>query len=107
MKSFKGSWSPLDAIFPKLFAISVLRSLDTEAKFYDSNHQLYDAALFTRCYTQHALPLYIDSKINHKRHFIKIPFINKGIKFISLPGIFKDKSVTSAIPAYLKIPKHR
>ena len=32
--------------------ISVLRNLDTEAnKFYDSTHQLYDAALPTRYYT--------------------------------------------------------
>ena len=81
--------------------ISVLRILDTEAnKFYDRNHQLYDAALLTRCYTQHALRPFIDSEINHKRHFIKIPFINKGIEFIDLPSIFKDRSVTSSIPAY-------
>ena len=80
--------------------ISVLRILDTEAnKFYDRNHQLYDAALLTRCYTQHALRPFIDSEINHKRHFIKIPFINKGIEFIGLPSIFKDRSVTSSIPA--------
>ena len=33
--------------------IAVLRSLDTEAnRFYDRNHQMYDAALLTRCYTQ-------------------------------------------------------
>ena len=58
--------------------ISVLRILDTEAnKFYDRNHQLYDAALVTRCYTQHALRQFIDSETNHKRHFIKIPFIKK------------------------------
>ena len=51
--------------------ISVLRILDTEAnKFYDRNHQLYDAALLTRCYTQHALRPFIDSEINHKRYFI-------------------------------------
>ena len=57
--------------------ISVLRILDTEAnKFYDRNHQLYDTALLTRCYTQHALGPFIDSETNHKRHFIKIPFIN-------------------------------
>ena len=80
--------------------ISVLRIIDTEAnKFYDRNHQLYDAALLTRCYTQHALRPFIDSEINHKRHFIKIPFINKGIEFIDLPSIFKDRSVTSLIPA--------
>ena len=83
--------------------ISVLRILDTEAnKFYDRNHQLYDAALLTRCYTQHALRPFIDSETNHKRHFIKIPFINKGIEFIDLPSIFKDRSVTSSIPAYFQ-----
>ena len=72
--------------------ISVLRILDTEAT----------AALLTRCYTQHALRPFIDSEINHKRHFIKIPFINKGIEFIDLPSIFKDRSVTSSIPAYFQ-----
>ena len=66
--------------------ISVLRILQTEAnKFYDKNHQLHDAALLTRCYTQHALRPFIDSETNHKRHFIKSPFINNGIEFIDLP----------------------
>ena len=83
--------------------ISVLRSLDTEAnKFYDRTKRLYDAALLTRCYTQHALRPVIDSKINHIRPFIKIPFINKGMDFIDLPRIFRDKSVQSSIPNYLK-----
>ena len=46
--------------------ISVLRILDTEAnKFYDRNHQLYDAGRLTRCYTQHALRPFIDSETNH------------------------------------------
>ena len=37
-----------------LSSISVLRSLATEAnKFYDRTNRLYDAALLTRCYTQH------------------------------------------------------
>ena len=40
--------------------------MDTEAnKFYDRTYRLYDAALLTRCYTQHALRPVIDSKINH------------------------------------------
>ena len=83
--------------------ISVLRILHTEAnKFYDRNHQLYDAALLTRCCTQHALHPFIDSETNHKRHFIKLPFINKGIEFIDLPSIFKDRSVTSSIPTYFQ-----
>ena len=79
--------------------VSSLRKLDDEAsKFYDRKHNLYEAALLTRCYTQHALRPYIDSDINHIRHFIKIPFINKGIEFIDLPSIFRDNNVISAIP---------
>ena len=43
-------------------SISSLRKLDEEAnKFYDRKHDLYEAALLTRCYTQHALCPYIDS----------------------------------------------
>ena len=71
--------------------IPVLRILDIKAnRFYDRNHQMYEAALLTRCYTQHALRPLIDAEINHQRHFIKIPFINKGMDFIDLPSIFQD-----------------
>ena len=52
------------------------------------------------CYVQHFLRPYIDSEISHKRHFIKIPFINKGIEFIDLHSIFKDNLVISSIPNY-------
>ena len=84
-------------------SVSSLRKLDDEAnKFYDKKHNLYEAALLTRCYTQHALRPYIDSEINHIRHFIKIPFINKGIEFIDLPSIFRDNNVISAIPSYFE-----
>ena len=84
-------------------SISSLHNLDIEAnKFYDRAHRLYDAAILTRCYTQHALRPYIDSEINHIRHFIKIQFVNKGIEFINLPSIFKDTSVISSIPTYFE-----
>ena len=33
--------------------------------------------------------------MNHIRHFIKIPFINKGIDFIDLPSIFRDNTESS------------
>ena len=83
--------------------IPVLRILDIEAnRFYDRNHQMYEAALLTRCYTQHALHLLIDSEINHKRHFIKIPLKNKRIDFIDLPSKFQDKSDTSSLPDYFQ-----
>ena len=71
-------------MFSKLASLSIssLRKLDDEAnKFYERKHYLYEAALLTRCYTKHALRLYIGYEINHIRHFIKIPFINKGIEF--------------------------
>ena len=59
---------------------SVLRSLDTEANnFYDRTNRLYAAALLRRCYTQNTLRPVIDSKIDDIRHFIKIPFTNKGM----------------------------
>ena len=58
-------------------SISSLRKLDEEAnKFYDRKHDLYEAAICTRCYTQNALRPYIDSEINHIRHFIKIQNLN-------------------------------
>ena len=55
------------------------------------------------CYTQHALRPYIDSDINHIRHFIKIPFINKGIELIDLPSIFRDNTIISSIASYFEI----
>ena len=83
--------------------IPVLRILDIEAnRFYDRNHQMYEAALLTRCYTQHALRPFIDAEINHQRHFNIIPFINKGMDLIDLPSIFQDRSVTSSIPDYFQ-----
>ena len=74
-------------MLPKLASLSIssLRKLDDEAnKFYDRKHDLYEAVLLTRCYTQHALRPYIDTEINQIRYFIKIPFINKSIDFIDL-----------------------
>ena len=100
--SIKNSNDVLNKFKSKNFQAS-LRKLDDEAnKFYDRKHDLYEAALLTRCYTQHALRPYTDSEINHIRHFIKIPFINKCIEFIDLPSIFRDNNVISAIPSYFE-----
>ena len=76
-----------------------LRNLDTEAiLFY--NRALYDVALLSRCYIQHQLRTNLDSEINHIRHFIKTQFVNKGIEFVNLPSILKDKSAFYSIPTY-------
>ena len=40
--------------------------------------------------------------MNHIRHFIRIPFIKKGIYFIDLPSIFRDNTVESYIPDYFE-----
>ena len=42
------------------------------------------------------------SFVQYIRHVIKIQFVNKGIEFINLPSIFKDKSVISSIPTYFE-----
>ena len=81
--------------------ISVLRNLELEAnKLYNRASKLYKTALLTRCFVQHFFSPYIDSEVNHKRHFIKIQFINKGIEFIDLHSIFNDNLVISSIPNY-------
>ena len=87
--------------FLSSLSISVLRNLELEAnKLYNRANKLYKAALLTRCYVQHFLSPYIDSEVNHKQHFIKIPFINKGMEFIDVHCIFKDNLVISSIPTY-------
>ena len=60
--------------------ISVICNLVLEANtLNDRANTLYKAALLTRCNVQHFLNPYIDSEVNQKRHFIKIPFIIKCI----------------------------
>ena len=70
--------------------------------FYDRKHDPYGEALLTRCYTQHALCTKTDSKINNIRHFIKIPFIYKGIDFIDWPSMFRDNNAVSSITSYFE-----
>ena len=53
-------------------------------------------------YLQFVIRPVIEFEINHVRHFIKIPVINKGMDLIDLLSIFRDKSVQSSIPDYFK-----
>ena len=41
----------------------------------------------------------------HIRHFIKIPFNNKGIDIIDLPIINRDNTVESSVPNYFENKK--
>ena len=62
-----------------------LPNLDTEANnFFHRAHELNDAALLTRYYTQHALYPYIDS-VSYIRHFINIQSVKQwNILFVCL-----------------------
>ena len=87
--------------FLSFLPLSVFHNFELEAnKLYDGANRLYKATLLTRCYVEHFLSPYINSEVNYKQYFIKIPFINKGIEFIDLHSIFKDDSVISSIPNY-------
>ena len=68
-QELKGNGRHSMLLFSSTLPISVLRVLETEINgFYERNHPLYDAALLTKCYTQHALCPFIDTETNHKRH---------------------------------------
>ena len=80
--------------------ISALCNLELEANtLYDRANKFYKAARI-RCYVKYFLSPYIESEVKHKRHFIQISFINKGMEFIDLHSIFKDNLVISSIPNY-------
>ena len=84
-------------------SISTLKDIDEEAdKICLRTDPFYDTAIFIQSYTQHVLRPHIDKESEHQRHFLKIPFINKGIDFIDLQSIFRDKNVIDSIPNYLK-----
>ena len=81
-----------------------LITLDIEAnKFYDRAHRLYDAALLTRCYTQHALPPYKDSEINHIRHFSKFNLATRGLNSLTNPVYSKINLLSLLFLLILKI----
>ena len=85
-------------------SISSLRLLYIEANnFYERAHRLYDAALLTRCYTQHAPRPYIDSKINHIRHFIKFNLSTRGFHSLTYPVYLKINLLSLLFLLILKI----
>jgi hypothetical protein len=84
-------------------SVSSLKKLDDEAdNIYLRTNPLYEVAGIIQSYTRHILRPHIDSESEHVRHFLKISYINKGIDFIDLASIFKDKRVVDKIPKYFK-----
>ena len=85
-------------------SISSLRNLDIEAnKFYDRTHRLYDAAILTRCYTQHALQPYIDFKINHISILSKFNLSRRGLNLLTYPVYLKINLLSLLFLLILKI----
>ena len=85
-------------------SISSLRNLDIEAnKFYDRAHRLYDAAILTRCNTQHAIRPYMDSEINHIRHFIKFNLSTRALSSLTYPVYLKINLLSLLFLLILKI----
>lgn len=89
----------------KLSSLSVatLKTLDDLAeKVILQSDPFYKTAILVQEYTQHILKPHIDSLSDHKRYFIKIPFINKGIDFIDFQSILRNKKVMNSVPTYFK-----
>ena len=83
--------------------LSSLKKIDEEAdKIILRSDPMYRTGSLIQSYTQHFLRPHIDALSDHKRHFLKIPFINKGIDFIDIQSIFRDKNVIDNIPKYFK-----
>jgi hypothetical protein len=84
-------------------SISCLRKVDEEAdNIYIRTHPMYEVASIVQSYSQHVLRPHVDEASSHKRSFLKILYCNKGIDFIDLASIFKDKRVQDNIPLYFK-----
>ena len=60
----------------------------------------YEYTRIITAFCHHRLFPIIDKPENHKRHFLKLKYINRGIDFINLSSIFNDSSVYSLIPPY-------
>ena len=62
-----------------------LCGLDVGANgFYGGACRLCGAAVLAGCCAQRALRPYVDSKVGHIGHFVRIRFVNGGIGFVSL-----------------------
>ena len=84
-------------------SISKLRVLDSEAdKIITRTDPLYMTACITQHFTQHKLRPHIDEELHHKRYFLKVNFLNKGIDLIDLASIFNNKEVIKTVPEYFK-----
>ena len=72
----------------------------TESQNISFQSRVYEGARIITAFCYHRLFPRIDKVEDHKRHFLSIKYINRGIDFINLSSIFNDSSVQSLIPPY-------
>ena len=77
--------------------------LDQEAdKIILRTDKFYFCAIIIQNYANHYLRLIIQRPDEVKRYCLTIAFLNKGIDFIDIISILKDKNVVKHIPQYFK-----
>ena len=61
---------------------------------------LYEYSRIITAFCHHRLFPRIDKPEDHKRNFLKINYISRGIDFINLSSIFNDSTVRNFIPPF-------
>ena len=80
-----------------------LRLLEQEAdKIILRTDKFYLCAIIIQNYAKHYLHPRIRRPDEVKRYFLKKNFLNKGIDFININSILKDKNVVKYIPQYFQ-----
>lgn len=80
--------------------INKLYDIYTESQNISFQSRVYEGARIITAFCYHRLFPRIDKVEDHKRHFLSIKYINRGIDFINLSSIFNDSSVQRSIPPY-------
>ena len=89
-------------LFNKLCTIPVLKlnSILDQCNSISHASPRYEVAQIISAFCYHKLYPTIDKPEDHKRHFLNLPFISKGIDLIDLSSIFRDSKITKTIPSY-------
>ena len=86
----------------KLGIISIVKLYDIfkESQIISYYSPLYEGARIITAFCYHRLFPRIDKPDDHKRHFLSIKYINRGIDLVNLSSIFNDTTVQNLIPPY-------
>lgn len=91
------------ALLTKLSSLpvsSLLRIKQDASSIVLRSNPLYEVSSIVEQFINHRITPHIDNKEEHRRYFIKLQYVNKGLDFINLSSILRDKNVTKCIPSY-------